>query len=155
MRRATITLSDELEAALDAYLARQDAPPSLTAIVQAALQRYLEDKRAAHGPRDRPHPLSPVEASEVAEPGLELTWPGQGGVGGARPSGPVWSPPRWTGAGRIPRLDELPELLRTLPRLSEDDLSALANDLEQGREELAAAERHASRDPWDDGETGS
>jgi hypothetical protein len=41
MRRATISISSELEAALDTYMKQQDAPPALTALVQAALREYL------------------------------------------------------------------------------------------------------------------
>ena len=45
MRRATITLPDDLEAELEAYLATQDAAPSLTSLVEAAVRRYLHDRR--------------------------------------------------------------------------------------------------------------
>ena len=45
MRRATITIPDDLEAQLNAYLAAQEAPPSLAALVQAALRRYLREQR--------------------------------------------------------------------------------------------------------------
>lgn len=45
MRRATITLPDDLEAELDSYLATQDAAPSLTSLVEAAVRRYLHDRR--------------------------------------------------------------------------------------------------------------
>ncbi|HEY6320640.1 MAG TPA: hypothetical protein VJA16_03660 [Thermoanaerobaculia bacterium] len=45
MRRATITLPDDLEAELESYLAAQDAAPSLTRLVEAALRRYLHDQR--------------------------------------------------------------------------------------------------------------
>jgi hypothetical protein len=45
MRRATITLPDDLEAELAAYLETQDAAPSLTGLVEAALRRYLQEKR--------------------------------------------------------------------------------------------------------------
>lgn len=44
MRRATVTLTDEIESALDAYRKAQDAPPSLTAITQAALREYLAQR---------------------------------------------------------------------------------------------------------------
>ncbi len=47
MRRATITISTELEAALDAYMKQQDAPPALTALVQAALREYLAHRGLA------------------------------------------------------------------------------------------------------------
>jgi hypothetical protein len=45
MRRATITLPDDLEAELESYLETQDATPSLTSMVEAALRRYLAEKR--------------------------------------------------------------------------------------------------------------
>jgi hypothetical protein len=41
MRRATITISDELESSLDAYIKRQEAAPPLTAVVNNALREYL------------------------------------------------------------------------------------------------------------------
>jgi hypothetical protein len=37
MKRATMTLPDDLAKAVDRYLASQEAPPSLTTMVQAAL----------------------------------------------------------------------------------------------------------------------
>ena len=45
MRRATITIPSDLQAELDRYLERQEAPPSLTAVVQAALRRFLAEQR--------------------------------------------------------------------------------------------------------------
>ena len=45
MRRATITIPDDLEAQLNSYMGAQDAPPSLTGLVEAALRRFLEEKR--------------------------------------------------------------------------------------------------------------
>ncbi len=41
MRRATITIPDELEQALDAYRKDLEFPPSLAAVMQAALKEYL------------------------------------------------------------------------------------------------------------------
>jgi hypothetical protein len=41
MRRATITIGDEIEAQLDAWIRRQDAAPPLTAVVRTALQEFL------------------------------------------------------------------------------------------------------------------
>jgi hypothetical protein len=41
MRRATITIGDEIEAQLDAWMRRQDAAPSLTAVVRTALKEFL------------------------------------------------------------------------------------------------------------------
>lgn len=43
------------------------------------------------------------------------------------------------------RLSELPDLLASLPRLSEDDASKFAEDLTRPRSELSASEL---RDPW-------
>jgi hypothetical protein len=45
MRRATITLPDDLDAELKSYLETQDAAPSLTALMEAALRRYLQEKK--------------------------------------------------------------------------------------------------------------
>lgn len=50
MRRITITLNDEVEAALDAFLADQEARPTATATVQAALQNFLA-RRGYMSPR--------------------------------------------------------------------------------------------------------
>jgi hypothetical protein len=47
MRRATITIPNDLEVELDRYLARQAAPPSLTVVVQAALRSFLREQRLA------------------------------------------------------------------------------------------------------------
>ncbi len=49
----------------------------------------------------------------------------------------------------VPRgrpVSELPEILRSLPRLSPDEAEAFAADLEAAREELA---RLPERDPWE------
>jgi hypothetical protein len=45
MKRATITIPDDLEAELNSYMGAQDAPPSLTGLVEVALRRFLEEKR--------------------------------------------------------------------------------------------------------------
>jgi hypothetical protein len=41
MRRATITITDDLEVSLDAYNRQQEVSPALTAVLQAALREYL------------------------------------------------------------------------------------------------------------------
>lgn len=41
MKRATITLPDDLEEVLEAYQRSQDVPVPLTAVTQAALREYL------------------------------------------------------------------------------------------------------------------
>jgi hypothetical protein len=58
MKRATITIKDDLEAALDAYVLRQEAPPTLTAVVQAALREYLARRGAA--PPSHPLRITPA-----------------------------------------------------------------------------------------------
>lgn len=45
MRRATITLPNDLEAAVEDYLRSQEPRPSFTALVQSALRRYLAEQR--------------------------------------------------------------------------------------------------------------
>jgi alpha-D-ribose 1-methylphosphonate 5-triphosphate synthase subunit PhnG len=69
MRRATITLSDDLEAQLHSYLAAQDAAPSLTALIDAALRRYLQEKRLEarqFRPAERPLSITPAESGSGA-----------------------------------------------------------------------------------------
>lgn len=44
MRRASITIPDGLERALERYRKDLDAPPSLASVVQTALRRYLEER---------------------------------------------------------------------------------------------------------------
>ena len=44
MKRATITLPDELEQALASYLDDQKVPLALTAVVQTALRDYLSER---------------------------------------------------------------------------------------------------------------
>lgn len=44
MKRATMTIPDDLEEAVDNYIKSQDAPPALTAVVQAALREYLRER---------------------------------------------------------------------------------------------------------------
>jgi hypothetical protein len=53
MKRATITIKDDLETALDSYVSGLEAPPTLTAVVQAALGEYL----ARRGAAQPSHPL--------------------------------------------------------------------------------------------------
>jgi hypothetical protein len=44
VKRATITLSDDLEEAVERYVEAHDARPALTAVIQAALRQYLTDR---------------------------------------------------------------------------------------------------------------
>ena len=41
MKRATVSITDDLAKAVESYVHSQDAPPPLTAVVQAALRQYL------------------------------------------------------------------------------------------------------------------
>ena len=41
VRRATVTIPPELEEAFSAYVRRQEVPPPLASLVQAALREYL------------------------------------------------------------------------------------------------------------------
>jgi len=56
MKRATITFPDELEAKLEAYLSNQAAPPTLSKLVQVALDEYLTNqewlKRQVRPPKE-------------------------------------------------------------------------------------------------------
>jgi hypothetical protein len=47
MRRATITLDDDLERSLDEFVGAQEIPPTLTALVRAALTEYMSRRGAA------------------------------------------------------------------------------------------------------------
>jgi hypothetical protein len=51
MRRATITIGDEIEVQLDAWMRRQDAAPPLTTVVQSALREFLALRGFAAQPR--------------------------------------------------------------------------------------------------------
>jgi hypothetical protein len=44
MKRATMTLPDDLAKAVDSYRQAQENPPALTAVVQAALREYLRER---------------------------------------------------------------------------------------------------------------
>jgi hypothetical protein len=44
MKRATITLPDDLEQALERFVDEQDIPVQLTAVVQAAVREYLGER---------------------------------------------------------------------------------------------------------------
>jgi len=44
MKRATITIPDELETELNLFLAQQDPRPSLTGMIQSALRVYLDER---------------------------------------------------------------------------------------------------------------
>lgn len=49
MKRATMTIPDDLAEAVENYQQAQEAPPSLTTVVQAALRQYLADRGFLRG----------------------------------------------------------------------------------------------------------
>jgi hypothetical protein len=44
MKRATMTLPDDLAEAVEKYVQAQEAPPALTTVVQTALREYLRER---------------------------------------------------------------------------------------------------------------
>ena len=44
MKRATVTIPDDLAKAVDSYVRSQEAPPPFTTVVQAALREYLAER---------------------------------------------------------------------------------------------------------------
>ncbi len=61
MKRATITLPDELEYALEAYRRSQDVPLPLTALTQAALREYLARRGFLSPSEKRPFKVTPAK----------------------------------------------------------------------------------------------
>jgi len=64
MRRATVTISDEIESSLDAYIRRQEVTPPLTAVVQAALKEFLA--RRGFAPARRKLRITPARKGSGA-----------------------------------------------------------------------------------------
>ena len=60
MKRATITLPDELEHALEEYLGSQDVPLPLTAVAQAALRECLAKRGFISSSPARPFGITPA-----------------------------------------------------------------------------------------------
>ncbi|HEV3512845.1 MAG TPA: hypothetical protein VGS05_14160 [Candidatus Sulfotelmatobacter sp.] len=44
MKRATVTLPDDLADAVEEYTRAQNVPPAFTAVIQAALREYLRER---------------------------------------------------------------------------------------------------------------
>ena len=59
MRRATVTVPVDLEQPLEAYIADQEATPSLTAVMQAALRDFLR-RRGYAEPKSLHVPIAPT-----------------------------------------------------------------------------------------------
>jgi hypothetical protein len=73
MRRASITIPDGLEQALERYRRDLEAPPSLASVVQAALRGYLEE---------RGYPVGTGEALEEDEEIIPASGPKPRGLRG-------------------------------------------------------------------------
>jgi hypothetical protein len=58
-RRAVVNLTDELEAAIEAYRRDQDARPSLSGVTQAALREFLRER--GYLPSSRPPYITPSD----------------------------------------------------------------------------------------------
>ncbi len=54
MRRATITLPDDLDRKLEKFRSSQAGRPSLTSLAEIALRRFLENPAAGPSPAERP-----------------------------------------------------------------------------------------------------
>ena len=61
MKRATITLPDELEEVLKAYQRSQDVPVPLTTVTQAALREYLAKRGFLAPSAERTFRITPAE----------------------------------------------------------------------------------------------
>jgi hypothetical protein len=68
VKRATITLPDDLEAGLDAYLLQQEAAPAFTTVMQSALREYLD--RRGFGPRSKRLRVTPAKGSGARDVSL-------------------------------------------------------------------------------------
>jgi hypothetical protein len=63
MKRATVTIPNDLEKAVDSYVQAQEAPPPMTAaVVQAALREYLAERGFCRVPLSRCGSLQLVRA---------------------------------------------------------------------------------------------
>jgi len=60
MKRATITIPDELQEALDEYVRRQETPPPLGSVMQTALRQFLEWQERFEGDEVRPFRITPA-----------------------------------------------------------------------------------------------
>ena len=61
MKRATVTLPDDLEELVEAYRRTQEVPPAFTAVVQAALKEFLARRGFASDRPFRPFEVTPAE----------------------------------------------------------------------------------------------
>ena len=71
MKRASITIPDDLESALERYRRDLEVPPSLASVVQVALERFL---------KERGYLVEPGEVFEDDEEIILPTGPKPGGI---------------------------------------------------------------------------
>jgi hypothetical protein len=69
MRRTTVTIPDELEAALEAYRREAEIPPGISAVMQLALRYFLADRGYLEGKdreegKERPWPRYPLYSGD-------------------------------------------------------------------------------------------
>lgn len=72
MRRATVTIPDELEQALETYRRDAEIPPGVSAVMQAALREYLTGRGyvkpreggGSDGPEERSWPRYPLYSGD-------------------------------------------------------------------------------------------
>ena len=67
MKRATITLPDDLEEILEAYQRSQDVPAPLTTVAQAALREYLARRGFLAPATKRPFGITPAKKGSGAK----------------------------------------------------------------------------------------
>jgi hypothetical protein len=60
MKRATVTIPDDIDSALDAYLEQQKVDQPLTSVVQAALREFLAGRGFLPKKSKRPFGLTPA-----------------------------------------------------------------------------------------------
>lgn len=60
MKRATVTIPDDIDSALDAYLEQQNVDQPLTSVVQAALREFLAGRGFLPKPSKKPFGLTPA-----------------------------------------------------------------------------------------------
>lgn len=72
MQRVTITIPDELQSELDAYLERDDSPDALDTVVEDALWQYLMTS-GLDDREYRPFRITPiVEKDDKGEPDVSI-----------------------------------------------------------------------------------
>lgn len=76
MKRRTVTITDELEQEFEAYKKMQDAVPSFTAVVQAALSDYFNARKLyvqGFKPATKPFNPKPLqEKDDLGEPDVSI-----------------------------------------------------------------------------------